>query len=138
MPETNYGYDKTDQLIDEASDAMKRGKESASEAAKTLKDKTQDLGRAAMDKVESNRVAAAGALHNAASSLHDNAGKMPNGPQIAHSAAERVEAMAGYLQSNDTKQMMDDVGQVVKRNPMPSLVIAACVGFLVGRAVRSS
>ena len=79
-----------------------------------MKDKTQEFGRDAMNKIEENRVSAAGALHNAASTMHQNADKLPNGPDIAHSAADRVEAVASYLQGHDTKQMMADMETVVQ------------------------
>jgi ElaB/YqjD/DUF883 family membrane-anchored ribosome-binding protein len=139
MPETNYGYEnEANRLADQASDIATKAKESVSDTAKTVKDRTQEFGRAAVNKIEENRISAAGALHNAASSLHDNAAKLPNGPDMAHSAAEKVDAVAGYLQGHDTKQMMADVETVVKRNPGPSLLIAGALGFLIGRAFRNN
>jgi len=135
-----YGYKENEatQLGDEAADMARNAKESLSDAAKTVKDKTQEFGRDAMNKIEENRVSAAGALHNAASSMHQKADKLPNGPDLAHSAADRVDAVASYLQGHDTKQMMADVETVVRRNPGPSLLAAGVLGFLVGRAFRSN
>ena len=140
MPDMTYGYkeNETNQSGDEAADMARNAKESLSDAAKTVKDKTQEFGRDAMNKIEENRVSAAGALHNAASSMHQKADKLPNGPDIAHTAADRVDAVASYLQGHDTKQMMADVETVVRRNPGPSLLAAGVLGFLVGRAFRSN
>ena len=140
MPDMTYGYKENEatQLGDEAAEMARKAKESLSDAAKTVKDKTQELGRDAINKIEENRVSAAGALHNAASSMHQKADKLPNGPDLAHSAADRVEAVASYLQGHDTKQMMADVETVVRRNPGPSLLVAGALGFLIGRAFRST
>jgi len=140
MPDMTYGYKENEstQLGDESSDMARKAKESLSDAAKTVKDKTQEFGRDAMNKIEDNRVSAAGALRNAASSLHENADKLPNVPDIAHSAADRVDAVATYLQGHDTKQMMTDMETVVRRNPGPSLLVAGALGFLIGRAFRSN
>ena len=140
MPDMTYGYKENEatQLSDEAAEVARKAKESLSDAAKTVKDKTQEFGRDAMNKIEENRVSAAGALHNAASSMHQKADKLPNGPDLAHSAADRVEAVASYLQGHDTKQMMADVETVVRRNPGPSLLVAGALGFLIGRAFRSN
>src|ERR1700688_1364669 len=132
MTDTNYGYEN------EANRLAKQAKDSLTDTAKTVKDKTQEFGRAAVNKIEENRVSAAGALHSAATSLHENASKLPNGPDLAHSAAEKVDAVSGYLQGHDTKQMMADVEAVVKKNPMPSLLIAGALGFLIGRTLRNS
>jgi len=139
MPDTNYSYEnETNQMADQASEIVKQTKDSITDTAKTVKDKTQEFGRAAVNKIEENRVSAAGALHSAATSLHENASKLPNGPDLAHSAAEKVDAVSGYLQGHDTKQMMADVEAVVKKNPMPSLLIAGALGFLIGRTLRNN
>lgn len=140
MPDMTYGHKENEagQLGDDAADMARKAKESLSDTAKTVKDKTQELGRDAMNKIEENRVSAAGALKNAASTIHQNADKLPNGPDMAHSAADRVEAVASYLQAHDTKQMMADVENVVRRNPGPSLLVAGALGFLIGRAFRSN
>ena len=140
MPDMTYGYKENEatQLGDEAAEMARKAKESLSDAAKTVKDKTQEFGRDAMNKIEENRVSAAGALHNAASSMHQKADKLPNGPDLAHSAADRVDAVASYLQGHDTKQMMADVETVVRRNPGPSLLVAGALGFLIGRAFRNN
>lgn len=139
MPDTTYGYRENEisQLGDDASNMARKAKESIADTAQTMKDKTQEFGRDAMNKIEDNRVSAAGALHNAASSLHQNAEKLPNVPDMAHSAADKVEAVASYLQGHDTKQMMADVETVVKRNPGPSLLVAGALGFLIARAFRN-
>jgi hypothetical protein len=34
--------------------------------------------------------------------------------------------------------MMDDIGGLIKRNPLPAVLLALGVGFLVGRALSSS
>jgi len=133
MPDTNYGYEnETTHLADQASDLAQR-----TDSAKTMKDKTQEFGRAAVSKIEENRVMAAGALHNAANGLHQSAAKLPNVPDMAHSAAEKVDAVASYMEGHNTRQMMADVEGVVTRNPGPSLLIAAAFGFLMGRALRN-
>jgi len=133
MPDTNYGYEnETTHLADQASDLAQR-----TDSAKTMKDKTQEFGRAAVSKIEENRVMAAGALHNAANGLHQSAAKLPNVPDMAHSAAEKVDAVASYMEGHNTRQMMADVESVVTRNPGPSLLIAAAFGFLMGRALRN-
>ncbi len=139
MPDTTYGYRENEisQLGDDASNMARKAKESIADTAQTMKDKTQEFGRDAMNKIEDNRVSAAGALHNAATSLHQNAEKLPNVPDMAHSAADKVEAVASYLQGHDTKQMMADVETVVKRNPGPSLLVAGALGFLIARAFRN-
>jgi ElaB/YqjD/DUF883 family membrane-anchored ribosome-binding protein len=110
----------------------------AADIARTVKEKTQEFSQATVNKIEENRIAAAAALRNAAASIHDNASKLPDGPRIAHSTAENVDSVAGYLQTHNTKRMMMDAGAIFRKNPMPSLLIAGAVGFVIGRSFRRS
>ena len=124
MPETNFSHESDSlQVADQVSNAANKATE-----------KAQELGRTMVGKLEENRVAAAGALHNAASTLDDKADRLPNGPEMAHSAADKVHAVANYMERHDTKQMMADMEDVVKRNPGPALLVAAAMGFLFARA----
>ena len=49
-----------------------------------------------------------------------------------------TNAAVDYIRANDANQMLSDVKTLVKQNPIPSLVAAAFVGFLVGRAFTDS
>jgi ElaB/YqjD/DUF883 family membrane-anchored ribosome-binding protein len=116
---------KISQLTDQAADVVK-----------SVREKTQEFGQAAVNKIEDNRIAAASALRSAANTLHDKASKLPDGPQMAHAAAEKIEAAAVYLKKHNTKRLMLDAGAIVRKNPVPSLVVAGAVGFLIGRTFR--
>jgi ElaB/YqjD/DUF883 family membrane-anchored ribosome-binding protein len=139
MPDTSTRFgSEANNIIDQAAETTRQVGNTLSDAATSVKDKTQELGRAAKERIDEQRVATASKLRNVASGLHENAGKLPNGPQIAHSAASRIDAAADYLESRDANGLMADVGQVVKRNPIPSLLIAAVAGFFVGRVLSNN
>jgi ElaB/YqjD/DUF883 family membrane-anchored ribosome-binding protein len=108
-----------------------------SDTAAMVKDKASDLGQKAAETIDENRDAAAYGLQRAATSLHENADSIPGGEKIsslAHAAADKLSSTADYVREHDVKRMMADVETLVKQNPGPSLVAAAVVGFLVGRA----
>lgn len=130
----------TEHSSDQAESAQS-AKEKITEAATTAKEKVSDAGRQAVGKVDEKRGPAADALDSAASSLHEKAEDLPGGDtvrSVAHSAAEKLESTAGYIREHDVRAMLSDVEDVVKRNPGPSLLIAAAIGFLVGRAFRET
>ena len=120
MPET-----KISQLTNQAADI-----------ARTAREKTQEFSQAAVDKIEEKRIAAAAALRSAAATIHDNASRLPDGPRIAHSTAENVDSVAGYLQTHNTRRMAMDASAIFRKNPMPTLLIAGAVGFMLGRSFR--
>jgi hypothetical protein len=110
-------------------------------ATARAKDKAAELAQTAADTLDSQRGTAASGLSNAAESIHAHADRLPGGDTVsglAHSAADTLTSTADYVRQNDLKDMLADVEQVVKRNPGPSLLAAAFVGFLVGRALTTS
>ena len=112
-----------------------------SDTASKVKDKVSEMGQTAADKIDDNRDAAAGGLEKAAMALHENAEGLPGGEKVsdlAHVTAEKLNSTAEYVREHDVNRMMTDVETLVKNNPGPSLVAAAVIGFLVGRAFSSN
>jgi ElaB/YqjD/DUF883 family membrane-anchored ribosome-binding protein len=108
-----------------------------SDAASQAKDKMAELGRTTADKIDQNRDSAASSLETAAATIHQKADNLPGGEKVtnlAHTAADKLSSTAEYVRQHDVNGMMADVERVVKNNPGPSLLAAAVVGFLVGRA----
>ena len=119
--------------------AAQNVKDKVADTAATAKQKISDVGAQATEQIDSKRGPAADALESAASSIHEKAGSLPGGETVrgvAHSAADKLESTAGYIREHDLKSMFADVEGIVRRNPGPSLLAAAFVGFLVGRAFR--
>jgi ElaB/YqjD/DUF883 family membrane-anchored ribosome-binding protein len=109
--------------------------EKVTDAASQMRDKVSDLGRTAVNKIDENREGAATGLESAATALHQKTDSVAN---MAHSTAEKLSSTADYLRQHDVKSMTADVEQLVRNNPGPSLVAAAVVGFLLGRAFTNN
>jgi len=115
-------------------------KEKTAEAADKASEKARDIGRSAAAKIDEKREPAAGALDSAASTMQEKAESLPGGESVsrtAHTAADKLAATADYVREHEVKDMMSDVEQFVKSHPGQSLIAAAAVGFLVGRAFRN-
>ena len=78
----------------------------------------------------------AGAIRDQAQSLFARESISESVSDAAHGAAERVESSAEYLETHDVSEMARDVAGVIRRNPVPSLLIATAIGFFCGRALR--
>lgn len=133
------GSSTSGDITDRMSDTAQNVKDRVTDAAATARQKVSDAGRQATDKIDEKRGPAADALESAASSIHQKAEELPGGEtvrSVAHSAADKLETTAGYIREHDVRAMLSDVEDIVKRNPGPSLLIAAAIGFLIGRAFR--
>ena len=115
--------------------------EQISDTAAQVRDKISDLGHTAVEKIDENRDAAASGLHKAATALRDKADILPGGEKVAglaQATADKLSTTADYVRDHDVNRMMTDVETLVKNNPGPSLLAAAVIGFLVGRAFSSN
>ena len=98
----------------------------------------RDVADRAREATDEGRTVVAERLESAASTIEDRAADLPGGNRVkefAQAAADRLGTTADYMRSHDAKRMMSDVETVVRNNPGPALLIAAALGFLVGRAV---
>lgn len=120
-------------------DTVDRASEQLSEAVANVKDKAQDIGRRAADKMNETRSSAASGLESAASALHEKAENLPGVEAVrnaAHCTANNVACSADYLRTHALKDVISDVGRCVSRNPGTSILTAVFTGFMVGRMFR--
>ena len=106
------------------------------DAVSQLKETAANLGQVAGEKLDNTRNAAADRLATAAERLHGRASDLPGGERVAgvaHGAADKLNATAGYLREHNVSAMYDDVKTLVKRNPVPALIGAAALGFLLAK-----
>ena len=106
--------------------------------ATQVKERVSDMARTAAETIDDNRETTARGLQTAASALRDRADSLPGGERVtgvAHAAADKLSNTADYVRDHDLNRMKSDVFNLVKSNPGPSLMVAAVIGFLVGRSL---
>ncbi|MCW5965469.1 MAG: hypothetical protein KIT83_15640 [Bryobacterales bacterium] len=106
-----------------------------SEHANELMNKASGYGQRIADAIDDKRLAAAGGLDRTAATLHAKADNLPGVETLsglAHDAAEKLSSTAGYMREHDVRGVMNGMGATIKRNPGPSILAAAVVGFLLG------
>ncbi len=123
---------------DRASDVANTVKERASDAANTVKDRASEWGRSAVNAIDRGMDTAADKLHNTASSLRNAGSGDSRVGTMANRAADGIEGAANYFRDHDVSDIVGDIEGAVRRNPGPSLLIAAAFGFLLGSAVRGN
>jgi len=57
---------------------------------------------------------------------------------VTGKVAEGLENAGQYLEKEGLSGMAKDVTELIKRNPIPALLIGVAIGFLVARSLRSS
>ncbi len=132
VSQAKSAYEDSKSATSEAKDALEQAKSAVEQA----KGKVTELGNTAKQKIDENRVAAAAGMENIAATLHQRADQLPGGSKVtdvAHTAAEKLDATAGYVRRNDFSSMLQDVEGFVQKSPGAALLIAAGLGFLLAR-----
>jgi ElaB/YqjD/DUF883 family membrane-anchored ribosome-binding protein len=112
--------------------------EQAGQKATQIEETVSDLGRKAGDKIDEQRVRAADTFESAASTLHERGDRLTSTTSNAmHKTADKIQNAADYLREHDTRAMLGDLEEVVRRYPGQTLAAAAVIGFFAGRALRN-
>jgi ElaB/YqjD/DUF883 family membrane-anchored ribosome-binding protein len=84
------------------------------------------------------RLSTAKGLDAAAEAVRDYEDTLPGGERVerfTRAAADGLESTASYLRRHDLSRMAGDLTTMVRENPLPSVVAAAAIGFIVGRVL---
>ncbi len=82
--------------------------------------------------LEQSRQSAARLLEAFARKLGSVGGRMPFGRKAAGSFGRA----ARYVQDYAVRDMAAGIDRIVRKNPVPSIMLAVVAGFLVGRAIQ--
>jgi hypothetical protein len=58
---------------------------------------------------------------------------VPGGEYVA----DAIESGTRYFQEHSFRDMADDVAGVIRRNPIPALLVGIGLGFILARSLRS-
>jgi ElaB/YqjD/DUF883 family membrane-anchored ribosome-binding protein len=104
----------------------------------STKTRASEFGQRVVDAIDERKDAMATGMESAASLVRDKAESLPGGDRIvraAETAADAMESAADYVREQDLRDMATDVGQLVKRHPGATLLVAAALGFVLARAI---
>jgi len=111
---------------DKARDAARGATETARETATGVMDRARD---AAGNVAETARDWA----HSAVDAVKDN--------DAVNKASDYVqdawETSSKYLHEHNIKDMTDEIAAVIRRNPIPALLVGVGLGFILARSMRS-
>jgi len=153
--EENRAGQSMEKARDSASQAMDKSKEAASSVGDALGHAASAVGSTvgnAASSVGSTVSSTASAVGQKADDLTSSAGSSiknlgetlrQKGPQegmlgsATQAVANTVEASGKYLEEAGVSGMIEDLGEVIRRNPFPAVLVGVGIGILIGRALRS-
>jgi len=150
--EGNKGADLMDKGKDAASSAMDKARDVAGNAmdkAKDMAGSAKDMAGTAVDKARDMASGmgreAEDATHAVGRGMESLAGtvrdRLPHEGVLgsaASSVAGGLESSGKYLEQEGLQGIADDVTNMIRRNPIPALVLGIGLGFLLAKLTTSS
>ena len=132
-----------DSFADKAKDSLSDAKEKAKSGLAGAKDKATELKATLADKLEAGAEklrakqtgaeSYAGATGSGSTSITAESGQLG---QLSDKLATGMQGTADFLRNTDLDQMKSGIEKQVKENPGRSLLVAAGIGYLLGKAFR--
>jgi gas vesicle protein len=133
MSKAESWTEKAKDVADKAGDKARDAADKAQGWMETAKDKAADVASTAKDKADSATQSVGRGMETAADKVRQYA---PSG-RVTESVAGAIERGGEYLEEKGLSGVADDLVELVRKNPIPALLIGFGIGFLVSRALRS-
>jgi len=144
----NYGSSPTEPLKEAAANAADKAKDAAAGFGNKAKEAASAVGEMvgnAASTVGSTVSNTADRVTSATGSGVKHLGETikDKGPQqgifgsATRAVADTLQEGGQYLEQEGFSGMIEDVTQLIRRNPMPAILVGIGLGFLIGRTLRS-
>jgi phage-related minor tail protein len=133
----NKVSDKAGQVAEKAGDVAHKVADKASQFASAAGDKASQYASAAGDKANSAVESVGSSMKGFAGTVREN---LPNKGMLgdaSESVAGALESGGRYLEEKGLSGIGSDVTDLIKRNPVPAVLLALGLGYLIARSTRS-
>jgi ElaB/YqjD/DUF883 family membrane-anchored ribosome-binding protein len=125
-----------EQVADKARDAASQVSDKARDTMRTVGEQASRVASNVGQTADQAAQSAGSGLRNLGEQLRENAPREGMLGSAAQYAAGGLERTGRYIEEQGFSGMMDDLTDVIRRNPMPAVLIGVGLGFLLGRALR--
>jgi len=129
------------QAVDKAKEgfgqAADKAREAAGNAGEAVKEAAQAVGQGAAHKAEQATTAVGSGMQSLADTVRHHTPESGVLGSASRTVPETLDQTGKYIEDRNLSGMMDDVTGLIKRNPIPAVLIGLGIGFLIGRTLRS-
>lgn len=134
--------DKTQETVaksaEKAQDFVEKIADRAQNMAGDVADRAKDMAHAAGNKADDITHRAGRAIESLGDSIRDKGPHEGMAGSVSGKMAKNLEGVGHYLQEEGISGMAHDVANLVRKNPVPALLLALGIGYLVARATNRS
>ena len=123
--------------MDRAKETISSMSDRAKDAASAVQERAGHAASYVGQKAEDATSAVGGSLKSLSQTIREktpSTGMMGN---ASSAVADSLERTGRYLEEEGLSGMADDITDLIRRNPIPSLLVGVGIGFLLARAMTS-
>jgi hypothetical protein len=124
-------------MTDQAKSAATGVMESARDMASTATKKAGDAASYVGNKAEDATSAVGSGMKNLGGTIREYTGREGMLGSAGSAVADTLESGGRYLEESGLAGIGDELTGMIRRNPVPALLIGIGLGFLIARATRS-
>jgi len=122
--------------VDKAKDMAASAADKAREAASSMTERASEIASNLGEKAESATSAMGSSMQSLAGTLREHAPSSGMLRSATSNVADTLDSSGRYLQETGLSGVGKDLTDMIRRNPMPALMIGIGLGFLLARAAR--
>jgi len=123
-------------LGDKAKDFASHTADQAKDFAAHTADQAKSLGKSAVNMVDTATSRVGSGVESMADKLRDSAPRKGMVHDAASKVADTLERGGRYLHEEGLSGVTHDLTNVIKRNPIPALLVGIGIGYLIAHALR--
>jgi hypothetical protein len=127
----------TDKAKDAASHAGQAVTSAVSAAGQAVSQAASSAAHAVGHKAEQATAAVGSGMQSLADTIRDKGPESGVMGTASGYVADTLDSTGQYIEDRNLSGMMDDLSGLIKRNPIPAVLIGLGIGFLLGRSLRS-
>jgi ElaB/YqjD/DUF883 family membrane-anchored ribosome-binding protein len=139
--EGSKAKEQATQALDKGRDAAAHAGEAVSHAAsavgQAVAQKAGDVASTVGHKAEDATAAVGSGMQTLADKVRDNTPNEGMLGSASRTVANAIDNAGKYVEDKNLSGMMEDMTNLIKRNPIPALLLGLGVGFLIGRVLSS-
>lgn len=123
--------------VDQAKSAANAALDTAKDVAASATKKAGEAASYVGQKAENATSAVGGGMKSLAGSIRENTPREGVLGSASSAVADTLESGGRYLQEHGLSGVGEDVTGMIRRNPVPAVLIGVGIGYLIARATRS-
>jgi len=131
------GQEAASNLADKARDTAGNLVDKAKQVAGNVADKARDLASNVGDRVDSGVSSVGKGMESLAGTIRDRGPSSGMLGNATSGVAGAMDSTGRYLEEQGLSGMAEDLTGVIRRNPIPAVLIGIGLGYLLARLTRS-